>query len=355
MNLLRTTALSSLGLLALVVPRPLVSTLGFAPEEGSELIKTFKLSFELTLDSMEMLMNDEPSPMAPEIESASSETHQIVVRDRYVSVSEGAPTELHRTFVEMTKAVGNDMEMSMAGQDMSADLHASGTCGLVGKTVIFKREEGGEDYEKSFGEEGGDEELLAGLVEDMDLRALLPSGEVEEGDRWDIDLDELANILYAGGAMAWEMESDGDDPPAGVPDPAHDPDSRELLGEFEGDATATFEGMREVDGRSLAVVSLAVDVHSEVDAAELYQDVLERSSQPGIEIEIDSITIQYVFEGGGEMFWDMEAGHIVSLQLEGELANEHDQHLSIDAGGQSIKIQQRSETSGTLKLAVTTE
>ena len=354
MNLVRNTLYSSVGLMALVIPRPIATTVAFAPEAGSSLTKRFKLVNVTEIDSMDMTMNGEPAPMTPEIESTTTETREIVIKDTYVSVADGAPGKLERTYVELSRTVDSPVEMTMMGTDVSADMHATGTSDLVGKTVIFTRDADAGGYEKSFGDEGGDEDLLEGLIEDMDLRALLPDGDVDEGDSWDVELDSILDLMYAGGNLGFDMESDGDDPLQGMPDPADEPDPRELFGEFEGDATATFEGVREADGKKIAVIKLSIDVTNESDVSDVYSEQLEKNAPDGMEMTIDRAEMVFTFEGGGELLWDLDGGQLISMEVKGDGTTEIDQEMAIEMG-ETINLEQRIEMSGTTEISVTTE
>ena len=54
-------------------------------------------------------------------------------------------------------------------------------------------------FQKLFGYSKEKAELLKGLNEDMDLRALLPKDEVKVGDEWDIEVSGLASVIAPGG------------------------------------------------------------------------------------------------------------------------------------------------------------
>ena len=59
------------------------------------------------------------------------------------------------------------------------------------------------------------------LAEDLDMRAMLPSRAVSEGDSWSLGWDEMSTIVFPGIDVAAAMESGGDwldDAPPGFAD-----------------------------------------------------------------------------------------------------------------------------------------
>ena len=153
-----------------------------------------------------------------------------------------------------------EREDRLMGEEEAQSPNGSGTSELEGSTVVFTWNDDDGEYELSFPEgEEGDAELLEGLTEDMDFRALLPDGELSEGESYDIDLAGLVDVMAPGGDLKIEMEVDGADGAAMGPDPAMMSDFRQFFEDVvEGSATGKFVEMRDVDGVNVAVRVVAL-------------------------------------------------------------------------------------------------
>ena len=212
MNTKKTLLLSALALpalLALSGPGPRVR---FAPAEGSSSVKTFEHKAEFSLDSMSVTMNGQEMPSMPEMDMTMTTNQKVVVTDEYVQNRDGAPKKLRRRFDELGNDMSMSMKMEMMGQTQNSDNNVKAKSELAGKTIVFTWDEEGQEYKKVFDPAEDDAELLEGLAEDMDLRALLPEGEVEVGEEWDIDVKQLGTVLAPGGNLALVPEESGPDP-----------------------------------------------------------------------------------------------------------------------------------------------
>jgi len=325
----------------------------FAPQPGTSVTKTISFVMKTSLDEMEMTMNGEDFPQKPEIESSSTVSRTLVVTDTYTKSEGGRPLVLEREYSELTMTNDNPIEINMMGQDMSADLHATGTSELEGTTVKFEWDADEEEYRASFVGEGGDEEMLAGLGEDLDVRALLPVDEVEVGDSWDLDTAALVSVFFPGGELSFEFESDGDEPMMGMSDPSQNPDPAIMMGEPEGSASATFETEREADGVRVAEISIDFQLDSSTDLTEYISEMLSES-MPEMPMVVESADAEWTFEGSGVLLWNLDGGHVHSLELEGQVTTLNEQEMSVDAQGQSMSIGQVIDSSGTLKVSVAT-
>ncbi len=343
-------ALAAPVLLAFSMPR---DTIAFHPSEGTTITKTFTHKAEMTLDDMEILMNGQENPMMPEMETESTEVSIVVVTDKYVATEDGVPMTLLRTFDEISHDSKSLVAMEMLGESQDFDLEGEGTSALEGKTVAFKMEEG--DYEKSFVEDEGDEQLLEELTEDMDLRVFLPDGDVSKGDSWDVDAGRLRDFLFPGGDLSIDIESIGDEPPSPGMDPSHSPSANKIWGEIEGDATATYTGTRDVDGTSVAVIEIEIDIETANDLSEFFSEMMGDILSEGMEMDVSSVDMEVSMTGKGELLWNVRAGHIYSFDMSGEIALTSDSAMEMDMGGQTISIEESTSMSGTYVTTVTVE
>lgn len=349
-----------LGALAVTAPvliafKPSATKLVFAPTAGSSLTKIFSNSVDFSLDDMTMLMNGEENPMMPQIEMDMVMESVVGITDTYDSVANGKPRKLTRTFDEISTEMDISMVMDMMGQVQEENPTGSGSSDLEGETVVFTWDSDDEEYVVSFAEDEGDEDLLENLVEDMDLRALLPKDEVREGDSWDLPLISLLDILGPGGDLKLNFEMDGQDVGGGPP-PEMLVDFREMFGEMlEGEATATFAGMTEVDGVSLAVIEIEIEIDTAKDMSELIEELMGEQIPEGMEFNLDRVDIEFAYEASGQCLWNVRAGHAHSLSLEGEAIIAMDLEINMDFGGQSMVMEMSMEMSGEMTTEMETE
>lgn len=336
---------------------PKADSIAFAPNEGASVTKTFTSLMEFSMDEMGMLMNGDDNPMMPSMEMDMTMTQSVTVSDTYGSMNGRRPSQITRTF----DAVANDIEMDMTVESMGSvdEQSATGTGGspLEGSSVTFTWDGDAGEYTKAFAEGSeGEAEHLDGLVEDMDLRCLLPTGEVSEGDEWDIPLNGLVDILAPGGNLLVEVEMDGQAAGPGGPDPAMFSNLREMVGDLlEGSATGKYAGSREVDGVKLAVIEIEIEIDTANDMAEMFEEMMAEQIPAEIDMSLDRVDVEFALESSGELLWNMSGGHVHSLVLEGESAVSMEMEMGMNAGGQAMNMEMNMEMSGTLKNMVATE
>lgn len=344
------TALATSGLLAFALPADEVT---FAPSEGTSITKTFTSESVFALDDMEMTMGGQSPPGMPEMEMEMTLESSIQVTDEYASVDGGQVLELVRSFDTVGQEMSMEMSLEVAGESHPQDGSGSGSSSLEGTAVRFTWDADDEAYVPAFEGDDGDEDLLEGLVEDMDLRTLLPDGPVSEGDEWDVELVALADILAPGGNLAVDVEMDGQAGLGGGPDPQMISNMRELLADLlEGDFTATYQGTKEVDGITVGVIALAVEIESARDMSEMMEEGMSESEMP-FEVELTRADAEFTFEGEGTMLWNLAGGHIHSFDLSGDTSIAMDMAMAIP--GQGIEMETSMEMSGTMTQTVRTE
>jgi len=328
----------------------------FQPQAGSKLTKTFVNSMDLELDDMSMLMNGEPAPFMDNMEMHMKSTGSVTVTDTYSELGEGRPKKLLRSFDEVGTEVEMDMSMEVMGQAQEQSPTGTGTSKLTGKTVQFELADGA--YQTSFPEgEEGDAELLDGLVEDMDLRVLLPaSGSAAVGDSWDIDLRGLVDVLAPGGDLKMDIEMEGDEMMGAGMDPSMGSNLREYFGEMiDGSAKGTLTEMREAEGVRVAVIDLTIEIDTAADMSEFMMKQMGEQMPEGIEVSLDRADVEFELDMKGQLLWDVTAGHVHGLELEGTSTVASDVEMNMDAGGQAIDMAMSMEMSGTMSLSVKTQ
>jgi hypothetical protein len=279
----------------------------------------------------------------------------VGVTDTYDSISRGKPTKLTRTFDEISTEMDISMVVDAMGQVQEENPTGSGSSDLEGETVVFTWDADDDEYVVSFPEDEGDDDLLENLVEDMDLRALLPKGEVSEGDSWDVDLVALVDILGPGGDLKLDFNMDGQEVSGGPP-PEMMVNFREMMGDMlEGEATATFAGMTEVDGARLAVIEIEIEIDTAKDMSELIMELMGEELPEGMDFNLDRVDVEFAYEASGQCLWNVAGGHAHSLSLEGEAVIAMDMEINMDFGGQSMAMEMSMEMSGEMATEMETE
>lgn len=330
--------------------------IAFAPKEGSTVVKTFTMTTSMELDDMSMSMNGEPSPMAPDIEMGMEIVNTIQVTDQYGAVSDGKPAKLTRTFDTIGAEMEMDVAVNMMGNEETQSPNGSGSSELEGSTVEFVWDGDAGEYKIDFAEgEEGDADLLEALTEDMDLRGFLPSDELAEGESYDIELAALIDVLAPGGDLKLEMEVDGQEAGMGGPDPAMMSDFRAFFEDMlEGKATGKYVGTRDIDGVTVAVIELEIEIEASADMSDMAADMMGGEELPA-EMSIDRLDVNMTYEGGGELHWNMAAGRVHGMDMKADISVSMDMAMAMDMGGQSMDLGMEMAMSGSVESVLATE
>jgi len=274
-------------------------TLAFAPATGADVTKSFEMQGSLTLDDVSMVFNGEeqdPSMMGLPSDLAVDFGIEVGITDTFTAMKDGMVTDLTRTFDSMRV-----WSESTDGESTDDEMEE-----LAGKKARFVWDEEEGKYNRTVvDDEESDPEDLDMVAIDMDLRALLPDGEVEAGDSWDISGFQVFSILFPGIDMEVALEENSDemfeDAPAGM--------EEEVLAALEGvTATCTYAGTSEVDGTNLAVIEFVCKIDQ---ATSLGPEALDEGIEDG------GFEIAFELEIEGECTWDVAAGHFASFDTEG--------------------------------------
>ena len=257
---LPTRALPPLGFLPLFLA---AATAGdkptFQPKSGSTVVKHISIESEVELEDLKMEVNGQDmSEAAGQIEMAMKIHLQLDTTDQYVAVEGGRPTKLKRTFDALSSTTHVSGSNPMAGPtDKDIALESE----LEGLAVVFSWDADSSSYDVAFdGEKQGDEALLEGLEEDLDLRNFLPSSEVSKGDTWEIPAAAIKAVLAPGGNLKL-LPSDDSDSSSG----AEQFSPNDMIGDLEGEFVGTLGDTREEDGVKVAVIQIKIKGHSAKD------------------------------------------------------------------------------------------
>ena len=310
---------------AVLYPLGTVAGLSFHPEDDTTLGKEFTVAIAVELDEVSVTLNGDDMSDNVDLDGVEMEASvRALISDEYRKVGDGRPLELVRLFEEISMEYDSGDEQ---GSENAEDLE--------GISVVFEWNEEEEDYDVSFSEdsEGGDEEILQGLLEDMDFRALLPDGDVDEGDSWEVESDGVVSVLFPGMQLK-DLTSLAEDEADEIP--------TEILEQFEAipeglSMNCSFAGLRETDGVTVGVVEVLLEGDSTIDLSPVLGDALELPAE--VEPNIEEASVEMSLEGAGELLWNLEEGHMVAYSMEAELEVEIVVSASIDAQGQSFDVE----------------
>jgi len=303
---------------------PASDTVSFHPADGSSAAKKCAIHSEFSLGDVSAVVDgqDVSENLPPDLEFAIEVLMEVT--DDYVRSGAGRPLELIRSYDELS------LEWSAEGGGESQSESADEFAELEGRRVRFRWNDDEKEYDVSFHESEGDPELLEGLGVDMDLLALLPEDEVSEGDRWSVEARELGSVFFFGsdpGKLRPDVQGEGAEVFQQI--------EAELLPQLEklGEDFKTeceYKGRREVDGRSLGVIRLALKGDGSMDLASLIAAAIEKQPMPEeVDVSISAATLGLRVEGEGELLWDLEAGHLHAFEMTADI--EIDLEFDIDA------------------------
>lgn len=306
--------------------------LGFHVETKSKLAKTYKSKLVVDCDEFSMSVDGNEMPMgdhAPKIHVEEEEAYQVT--DTYLAVGDGRATKLERTYDALgTSSVERMTPPAVSGGE-EREKKKTKSCALEGKTVVFTWNDKDDEYAAAWkeGEKGADE-LLEHLAGDFDLVGFLPGKTVAEGDTWELEPQLFNAILLPAGVLA--LKTEGDD---------ENSDSESLDADLQfaksraGKATATYKGTREDGGVQLAVIELEAKLTASANV-ERGEGVSEVST--GAELT-------------GELTWDVEHGHLHSVELSGTTKMNIDHKRTIEREGESHALVQSLSFSGEVELS----
>lgn len=260
---------------------------------GTEFTRTVRTEFTLGLEEFTSRMNGQEIPAAflPELDVQVHSSSLLAVTERIEEATAGRPVRLRRTFDEVEVEESNEVTLS-GESDRSV---RRGRSPLEGRTVRFAWDEDAEAYERSLVDDETDV-ALDGLLEDLDLRGLLPEEEVEIGDTWELEPALLGALETPGGDLAWEWDGDPFD---------EDP---ELDEGWSGEVEATFTGWAtDAEGR-IAVIGITGEISREYARATDLEHV-PVADGPATE------TTRETHELEAELRWDVEGGRLREFAL----------------------------------------
>ena len=322
----------------------------YQPQAGASVSKRVSILNELELDDMSLEMDGQDlSEIAGQIEMSMKISTEIGVTDLYEAVAGGRPTKLKRSFDEISSSTHvSGSNPQLGNQEKDIPLKSE----LEGSTVVFTWDANDSTYTTAFDGDKGDEELLENLEENLDLSGFLPSGEVSNGDSWEIPAEAVKAALAPGGDVKLR--------PEGQTDPTSGMDrfsQSDLVGDLTGKFTAVYQGTREEGDTKVAVIKLKIEAKSAQDMHDRLDEIQEQmkgSMPPGLEVELSAFDIEYEYEAEGELLWNLEAGLFKDMNLSGEVRMILDMSMDMKMGEREQSMEMSQNFAGTQTITYST-
>ena len=323
----------------------------FAPAKGATVTKTFENVAEFALEDLSILADgqDVGGMMGP-IEVTVRNEVTVTVTDVYGGVADGRPLTVERSFDKIENNSSAEISSEFANESQETPSESN----LEGQTVVFTWNEEEGEYNVAFKDNEGDESLLEGLEENMDLRMFLPEGDVATGDTWKVDLKGLGAVVMPGGNLGYVPESTEEVDMGKFEDILGDGFEDMLDDVLQGECECEYKGTRDEGGVTVAEIAIKLEVHSAVDLSEIILNVIdaiaEMSEEEAPDLDIDAADLNLDYEGEGTLLWNMEQGIPYSFELSGDAEVALD--FGITAEGSSVEA--TIELSGTVSQKLTT-
>lgn len=320
--------------------------LRFDVAPGTVLRRDLLVRHEIQLDGVSFTRQGEP-PVRQDTPGWMSTFLKVTAEDTVGEVVESRPRALRRRWLD----VGGEgtLNLAPAGGRPKFEDRAVLSSPMRDRRVDFTWIDAESDWSRLWVRDDAEEFWLAGMQGDMDGLGLLPAGPVEPQAQWEIPMNGLRALLAPGGNHLITPRTTnlfGRTIEVGVGG-----DFAEVLGpELAGSARATFEGLREVDGRRMAALRVTIEgLRSIADRTDLWR--LSAPAEEKNEVaRLVSALLEYGLDARGEALWDLERGHLHSLRLAGEEVY----MLSVTKHGgpvaQTYETIQQSSFHGTLEL-----
>jgi hypothetical protein len=347
-------------LIFLFVHFPLAALLLCAPAEmsgtdySSKRTLNIVRSASLEMETTEFSIERDGEPIGSNFMGGSSSLEERTIEESFTVLeqTEGRPTRVRRAFETITRDTTSEM-----GEET---MESSSEGPLQGVTIEVFLEDDEVLAEVVDGDEPDDEAVLEAHSLTLTLDGLLPEGEVEEDDAWDLESDAIRTALGLDLEDAYfpreerTEEEDGGEGRRGRRGSWRTSRSsamRPLLG-LEWSGEATYEGETEHDGVTCMEFALEIEAEGELEDPSFGGGRRGgRAPQPVLGAAPLETTITVELEG--RLLFNAEDGLPVLLDLEGTV--ESVRHSEMDRGESTITTHMVQEGAFVFRVEISAE
>lgn len=268
-------------------------------------------------------------------------TQKIVHIDRVVEHDDGTPLKVRREFESVEGSASIDM-----GERGSTDVDQESP--LDGVTIELEDDDGDVEVKVVDGSEPDDSAALEGHRLALALDALLPDGDTDDGDSWDLESDDIIAALgfdLQGALFPPAQREEGGGERGGGRGRGRGMrggGNERFMGNVEWKGKATLEGGTE-DHDGIECIVITLELESSGDMPEGEGGGGFGGGDP------PQIDASYEVELEGKLLFSTEAARPVLLEVEGTIETEREMEMS--RGGSSMVIYTKRE--GEFKQTVT--
>jgi hypothetical protein len=287
-------------------PDASVEELSWHPAAGTKLQREIVTSHFLTAAKQKITEGGEETISQRRLELKS--VQRLKVTDVLLAVEGGRPTKLHRLYEDSSFEANIE---SSAGMKRTRDEKLKGAGSVVGSGVVFTWVPEDAEYGRYYDRNTGIEEVLPGLIEDLDMRELVPGREVKLSDTWELEPGVLKGVFHCGGDVVFDLAGGTGSEMLRMMRLGVGLDLDQVFGgSEEGRVTATLVAItEEEDGLRLAEVRLDFDVLLERDLKERAQAGTSLT-EARMGLYVDSTVVTMKLEGSGVIRWNLDAGRL---------------------------------------------
>lgn len=332
---LKTRSFAASAALLVLAFTPVADTLSFAPAANDKAAKKLTVEGEFSLTDVSMTLNGEPVPGGG-LDELTSKTFlmnlAVGVTDTYVSTKDGKPVDLVRAYDDV-EAEYDFGEGSTAIEDAA---------GLEGKSVRFTWNQKTESYDVKYHESEGDSSELEGLIEDMDVRLLLPDGPVSAGDTWEVDAKRLQPLFMPGGFAV---------PGADKSASGGEEIQKNLESQFETfletfKVACTYKGAREEGGAKVGEIAFTFEGKASLELGSLMETAMAQLGGGQVpEMSIDG-SCGMTIDGEGSCLWNLETKRLSTFAMHADLGLDLSMELSGKQGDQPLEAAMSATAEG---------
>lgn len=344
MKLTHTILLASLTIPLTLAFAVVADDVSFHPASATKVEKELHVEAELQLKDMSATMNGEPLPgeMLDQLGSqAILLSLGIEVTETFVATKDGAPTDLLRSYDKVTTT----MEFGDETQEPESANE------LEGKTVRFLWDDDALEFKKSFHESSGDDSLLESLIDDMEVRALLPGKKVSADDTWEVAGEKLTALFFPGG-VAGGVSDGGEGPDVDAMSEAMAEQFAEAFKEFR--VRCTYKGSREVDGKQVGEITFTYDGKGSLDMGSVLEEVAGSLGPGAGEMDITA-DATLSLKGEGTLLWDLATGLLHAYEMRADVGLGFNLQLRTEQQGQQLEFGLTGELGGDVTWELTRE
>lgn len=286
-------------------------TIEHGVEEGTTVEKSISHSLSMELVSGVMAMGDMEQEMPDDFAMNLEHTLTLTVTDTYGESDGGSPKSVTRTITDYSDVLDGEVTEPFSDpEEVDVELEIE----LVDEVVEWTR--GDDGYSAALADEESDldEDLLEGLVFDLDGLALLPEAGADLSEGWTIPAEALGHLLSLGGDCGGTTVEE--------PDDLGDCLLRGLmlapmLGELEGEVALALDEYDEESG--LATLTIEGEVTSEVELLDYIEhivgdaDITDLDALQSADAETE-ITIE------GTIVWNVAGKHLSRFDIDGDVS-----------------------------------